>query len=250
MNFSGIPKQTYIGWTLRKLLTVIPDDSVLPILQGSLRGKRWIVGSTVRGCWLGSYEHEKQRLFARTITEGAVVYDIGANVGFYCLLSSSLVGPSGKVIAFEPSPRNVAYLAEHVQLNGAGNVTIVQAAVGDATGTVLFDDGANPSMGRVSPDGSRQVEMVSLDDELAEGRLLPPDFVKIDVEGAELKVLHGAKALLAEHRPILFLATHSPDMHKACCGFLAEAGYDVSPIGADSIDSTDELVAIPCQSSR
>lgn len=65
---------------------------VVPVLQGSLRGRKWIVGSSNHGCWLGSYEWKKQRLFTRTVSSGDVVFDIGAHVGFYTLLASVLVG--------------------------------------------------------------------------------------------------------------------------------------------------------------
>src|SRR5512139_3781902 len=98
MNFSGISNHSVVGKALRFPLRLIPDDATLPILQGRLRGKRWISGSCNHGCWLGSYEYHKRVLFERTITPGSVVFDLGAHVGFYTLLASVLVGHAGRVV--------------------------------------------------------------------------------------------------------------------------------------------------------
>src|SRR5574341_673203 len=132
MNFSAISSNSGVGIALRYPLRWIPHERVVPVLQGRLRGKRWIVGASVHGCWLGSYEYDKQKRFVREIKKGDVVYDIGAHVGFYTLLASELVGPSGQVIAFEPLPRNLGYLHRHLALNSCKNVTVIEAAVGNA----------------------------------------------------------------------------------------------------------------------
>lgn len=63
MDFSGISNQTLIGKALRYPLKLIPQQMRIPILQGQLKGKKWIVGSSQHGCWLGSYEYDKQLLF-------------------------------------------------------------------------------------------------------------------------------------------------------------------------------------------
>jgi hypothetical protein len=150
VNFSAISSRSRMGKLLRLPLRLLPSNAVLPILQGRLKGKKWIVGSSVHGCWLGSYEFDKQRLFEQTVTRGSVVFDIGAHVGFYTLLSSVLVGTVGKVFAFEPVPRNLHYLYEHLRFNDATNVTVTEAAVADACGTTLFDESANSATGHLS----------------------------------------------------------------------------------------------------
>src|ERR1035438_590714 len=91
INFSGISGRTFIGKALRFPLSLIPCGTQMPILQGPLYGKRWIVGSSNHGCWLGSYEYPKQKAISAAIKRGDVVYDLGANVGFYSLLASVLV---------------------------------------------------------------------------------------------------------------------------------------------------------------
>ena len=134
---------TFLGRMLRLPLSLVPKTAVVPILQGPLKGKRWIVGSGIHRLWLGSYEPSKMAVAAELTSTGAIVFDIGANVGIYTLLFSARAGQSGRVVAFEPSPRNVAYLKQHLTLNDASNVEVVEAAVSDAVGRSSFDDTAD-----------------------------------------------------------------------------------------------------------
>ena len=72
---------------IRLPLRTVPPGTVVPILTGRLRGRKWIVGSGDHSCWIGSYELEKQRAFAQVVHPGETVFDLGANVGFYTLLA-------------------------------------------------------------------------------------------------------------------------------------------------------------------
>lgn len=215
----------------------------MPILQGRLRGKKWIVKSGNHGYWLGSYEYEKRRMFEEIIREGSVVFDIGAHVGFYTLLASELVGSSGKVFAFEPLPRNLRFLRSHLEINCITNVKVIEAAVLDVSGTTSFEEGPNSSEGHIISTGSLEVRTVSLDALVRSGEVPLPDFMKIDVEGAEMLVLSGATQVLESGQPTLFLATHARDVHHHCCKFLQSLGYTLEPITGDSIDATDEVLA-------
>jgi len=134
LNFSGIRRYSLLGAALRAPLHLIPDDAVVPILQGPLRGKRWIAGSSNHGCWLGSYEFAKQKAIARAVRRGMVCWDIGAHVGFYTLLFAQLAGPEGEVYAFEPAADNLTFLLYHVAMNGFPNVEIVPVAPSNYTG--------------------------------------------------------------------------------------------------------------------
>lgn len=243
-NFSGISNKGLIGKLLRLLLRLLPKDMKLPVLQGKLKGKRWIVGSGNHGCWLGSYEYEKQNLFAEMIQEGSIVFDIGAHVGFYTLLASELVGPKGKVIAFEPFPRNIRYLKEHLRLNHCYNVTVIEAAVAEQNSITFFEEGSSSSMGHISSEGPLEIKQFSLDVLISKEKIPLPDFMKIDVEEAELLVLSGAKMLLANHHPTIFLATHGTEAHQQCCKLLKSSGYELQSINNNSIDETDEVLAI------
>lgn len=245
MNFSGISSKSVIGKLLRLPLRLIPSGMILPILQGRLKGKKWIAGSGNHGCWIGSYEHEKQTLFAKTIQEGFVVYDIGAHVGFYTLLASEIIGLNGKVAAFEPLPRNIHYLKEHLRLNRCENVTVLEAAVAERSGITFFEESTNNYMGSLSSKGRLEIKVVSLDNLVSKGEIPPPDYMKIDVEGSEMLVLSGAKSLLAQYHPTIFLATHGNKVHQQCCKFLKSIGYDLQSINEkQNIYETDEILAL------
>ena len=243
MNFTSISNKSILGRIMRFPLKFIPSGIKVPILQGKLKGKKWIVGSFNHGCWLGSYEYKKQTLFAETVTEGAVVYDVGAHVGFYTLLASEIVGQSGKVIAFEPLPQNLHYLNKHLSLNQCGNVKVIEAAVAEESGTTFFTKGISSSMGYLSSTGDYEVKVVSLDNLVLNREIPYPDYMKIDVEGAELLVLSGAKKILNDFAPVIFLATHGADIHKQCCDFLKSAGYHLQSIEEKNIYETDEILA-------
>jgi FkbM family methyltransferase len=217
----------------------------VPILQGPLKRKRWIAGSSIHGCWLGSYEYEKQKVFIKRVKPGDVVFDIGANVGFYTLLASVLVGNEGKVIAFEPLPRNLVYLNRHMKMNHCPNVTIYQYAVSDNTGEACFNASSNPSMGHLSEGGEIKVKTVALDELILLRDISPPEVLKIDVEGAEDRVLKGAEHTINRHKPIIFLSTHSPKVHHSCCERLKTLKYNLLALDHNTLEYSDEILAIP-----
>src|SRR3984957_348930 len=92
------PSTTTVGRLLRLPLRVVPRERPVRILGGPLRGWRWVPAAASHGCWLGTFERAEQDVFARTIRPGDVVYDLGANVGFYPLLAEKLPGPRGALV--------------------------------------------------------------------------------------------------------------------------------------------------------
>jgi FkbM family methyltransferase len=245
MNFSKINYKSFIGRLLRLPLRLIPKNAVMPILQGALRGKKWVVGSGEHGYWLGSYEMNKRLAFENTVKPGSVVYDIGANVGYFTLLAAVLAGEMGKVYAFEPLPRNIDFLRKHISLNKLTNVEVIEAAVSDHMGQALFDLGASTAMGHLSETGGLHVQMVSLDQMIENEDLAAPDVMKIDVEGAEHDVLHGAENLIENARPILFLDTHQREAHRKTLEFLQNHNYQIDILDGKSIQETRELIPHP-----
>lgn len=178
------------------------------------------------------------------VAPGTVFFDVGAHVGFYTLLASSLVQQSGKVIAFEPFPRNIQYLEKHLTMNGVQNVALFKAAVSDHAGKAAFQEGPTSSMGQINEKGELVVEMVALDDLFLKGLVPLPDYIKIDVEGAELSVLAGARHILTVGRPTIFLATHGPEIHLNCLSMLQSLGYNCFPLdNMNDIRSCDEIMA-------
>lgn len=229
MKLTAISNETFLGMVLRLPLKLIPGRTRVPILRGRLRGTRWIVGSCGNnGCWLGSYEYEQRLAFERMIHGGSVVYDVGAHVGFYTLLASKLVGPEGRVIAFEPLPRNLHFLRGHLRLNKIDNVEIIERALSDSEDEVSFSEGENSFNARIDPSGWVTVQTATLDELVARAGLPAPDFVKMDIEGAEVLALNGARRMLTSHHPTIFLTTHGPEINRDCVALLKELDYELT----------------------
>lgn len=244
MNFLDISSKTILGKLLRLPLKFLPNGMVIPILQGKLKGKKWIVGSHVHGCWLGSYEYEKRKVFEKLILPGSVVFDIGAHVGFYTLLASELVGNKGKVYAFEPLKRNILYLKKHLTLNKISNVEVFEVAISNVNNQVKFKQENSSSEGHICQEGNIYVTVASIDRIIEENNLLPPSYMKIDIEGGEINALKGAQNTLLKYHPTIFLATHGINIHKNCCEYLKSLNYNLKPINENKkLDEVDELIA-------
>jgi FkbM family methyltransferase len=243
MNFSKMPNSTWWGRAIRFPLRLIPPGLVISIFQGPLKGKKWIAGSSVNGCWLGSYEYEKQRIFSATILDSSVVYDIGAHAGFYTLLASKLVGLHGKVLAFEPLPENLMFLKEHLRINNISNVEVFNVAISDSSGTFMFEEGVHSSMGRLSDRGIIPVLTTTLDKLIDNSQLPLPDIIKMDIEGEELSALRGAEKLIEKKHPVIFLATHGDVIHQQCCDLLTDYGYVLSAIDGHDLEFSTEVLA-------
>lgn len=143
----------------------------------------------------GIYEPTETKLIQSIIKPGDNVVDIGAHIGYYTLIMSKLVGPTGMVFAFEPDEGNFELLEKNVKLNGCTNVMLENMVVTDTVGPVkLFngDESSNPTIVG-SDDKFTLVNGTSLDTYF---RGINVDFIKMDVEGAEYLVLKGAVRLL------------------------------------------------------
>jgi FkbM family methyltransferase len=140
---------------------------------------------------------------------------------------SRLVGPQGRVFAFEANPVNAAKLRKHLDLNNIKNVEVIEAAVTDRAGETFFHTNENASehgyMGKISESGTR-VRTVRLDD------FPTPDLIKMDIEGAETLALTGAARLLSEHKSTIFLALHDGAFEQAPA-ILKQHGYRIEPVG-------------------
>ncbi len=161
---------------------------------------------------LGTYELPVQQALSENVGPGGVVYDVGANIGYFTMLAARRVGQAGQVYAFEPVARNAAAIERAALLNGFDRVTVFEKAVGASTGpselllarhiggAMLASVGAPPDRS-----GSVEVEVVALDNFIDERRLRPPSLIKIDVEGAELEVLRGMTDTLRTQAPLLIV---------------------------------------------
>ena len=147
-----------------------------------------------------TWNSDEYDAFRRDVTPGDVVLDVGANLGAYTLLFAQWVGPSGRVLAFEPAPEPREGLMRLLEANGlSSRVKVVQAAVSDAEGSAIFRaDGVNGGsrlVGRPEA-GAVTVPTVTID-AVCSREGVTPRFIKIDAEGAELDVLRGARETIA-----------------------------------------------------
>jgi FkbM family methyltransferase len=152
----------------------------------------------------GEYEPHLTAVFERYCTPGTTVVDVGANLGYYTLLASKLVGPGGRVISLEPNSENCRLLLSSLRLGGVTNVQLVPVAADAATGWAYYSTHVGSNGGFID-DGDLLahpgvvVPTFRLDD-IVEG---PVAFLKMDVEGAEGRVVEGARQLIERDRPIV-----------------------------------------------
>jgi FkbM family methyltransferase len=171
------------------------------------RSNRWTFESDLAiDCEMASSSHEDS--FARAlfdaISQGANVWDVGANIGYYTVLLAQAVGDQGMVCAFEPNPQCLSRLPEILKRNGVSNVRLIDAALGDRNGfapMVITPDYS--VVGRIeiesSPTaaGTVPVRIMTGDSAVATEHLPIPNLIKIDVEGFEEEVILGLKKTLA-----------------------------------------------------
>lgn len=162
----------------------------------------------------GSYEPTTRRVLEALVTSGATVVDVGANIGYFTVLSALLAGPTGRVIAFEPEPRNHAVLTDNVARNGLRQVMVVQAACADRVGQHELSINSSETgwhrlvaAGEVGRGKRVVVEVTTVDTIVGEA---PVDVVKIDVEGHEGAVVTGMAQTLADNPGITVILEHSP----------------------------------------
>jgi len=186
--------------------------------------------------WLGTYEPELQSALHELIPAGAVVYDVGANIGYVSLLLAKAAGETGKVFAFEALPSNVVQLRRNVELNAMqSRVMVVAKAVTKAHGPVRFLVHASGGMGKAVGSAGRDdhyqaevsVDGISLDEFTFEQGNPPPQVVKMDIEGGEVMALPGMRRLLAEVCPLMLMELHGPESSRVAWKTLTDAGYEI-----------------------
>jgi len=212
------------------------------IKHGVGQGLRFNIGGTVAGFLLGSSEPTIQKVLQMLVQPGAVVYDIGANVGFLTVIAARLTGPSGRVFAFEPLTENFRHLEHNIHLNDFDYVNAIECALADRDETALFLISKSPTWGelasvsgRVEDEIGRTEVTVCRLDTIVQQRSFPmPNLIKIDVEGAEVLVLNGALTTIQQARPILLIELHGTNA--AIAEKLSALGYfPVVVEGAGSI---------------
>jgi FkbM family methyltransferase len=219
-----------------------------------------------------AFERVQRSVLDRLITSGQTIIDVGANFGFYTCLLAKRVGPRGRVIAFEPTPKTFDVLREHVILNRLEHVVDCHnQAMADQPGNrelYIYEDDRDVynSLGAVSgfaaqrPVGKMTVPTVTLDQVLEEAPHDRGCFIKIDVEGFQHQVLLGGQRSLRQRRNVSLMV----EMHEATslqCGssaretleLMTDCGFAVhlmTPRGLAPFDARNDLHLLQDQYSR
>lgn len=196
----GVRRGEPFAWRMK-------NDAVLAIspVEGF---KPWSVGWT---CFeQEEWEPHVERLLRRLLRPGDVALDVGANLGYFSAVMAQCVGQSGRVFSLEPVPATFRLLDLCARLNAFSQMTPLRTALGAAPGSaqIRYDPSAagqasihqNGTAGEME---SVDVQIVRLDDLIAQGTLLPPRLIKVDVEGHERDVFLGAVQTLRKHQPLI-----------------------------------------------
>jgi FkbM family methyltransferase len=207
------------------------------IAAGDLAGYTILLDMQVdKDYWLGTYEPELQAALRELIQPGAVIYDVGANIGYVSLLLAKAAGRNGKVYAFEALPENAERWRKNIALNAMGtHLDLYAGAVTRSGGPVRFLVHASGGMGKAFGSAGRQdpylseisVPGISLDEFVYELGNPPPQVIKMDIEGGEVLALPGMQRVLADARPLMLMELHGPESSRVAWESLTGAGYQI-----------------------
>jgi FkbM family methyltransferase len=163
------------------------------------------------------YEPDNFNFLKTQCKPGSLVLDIGSHIGLFASVAAKIVGPKGKVFAFEPAPKTNALLHQTIALNNLQNIVQPRnEAMAKQVGETVFfvsDENADNSNSMVSYLQDRKLHSINItvstiDSFVKQARLRKVDFIKIDVEGAEYDAIQGAELTLKEMKPACILAIH------------------------------------------
>ncbi len=219
----------------RALLRPIVAGRRVPGTPLTLRFPAWQHLGLLTPGGMRSFEPELSAHIHSWVRPGHVALDVGANVGFYSLLLAHLVGPTGAVHAFEPDPQSSRWLLENVRLNRLEQVTPWLLALSSADGVsdLHLDLRASRSTSLVAGwglpvDQHRRQRLRAATARLDSLEIDAVDFIKIDVEGAELEFLIGARDTLSRSRPVLLIEVLVQGHFDEVMSLLANLEYDVA----------------------
>ena len=208
---------------------ILPPGPVWVVIQGGpLRGKRFLCDPRFHlGYIRGDHEPWMVEWLKNFLYPGGTFVDVGAHIGYFTLIAADIVGPKGRVIAFEPAPRNASILMANVNSAGKGDmVEIVRAAVGAKSGTILFQVVSGQDYcSRIAAEGECSETIVVVQCTLNEFDLPQGTVIKVDVEGAEVDVLQGATNHLEDKKTTWIIEAHRPDLEQTILTILRQYGY-------------------------
>jgi FkbM family methyltransferase len=180
------------------------------IQRGAGKGLRFDASGCNPGYLTGTSEPLEQELLLRYCRPGEVIYDLGANAGFYAMIAARAVGHKGHVYAFEPMPALALRTRENAARNSFKNVHVTEAAVSAIDGEISFG-----VFGLLNTNNSTRVDQAGNVITVTSIRLdtfcvdhHPPDLLLIDIEGSEIEALEGGLQVISQHRPVIMVEVH------------------------------------------
>lgn len=186
---------------------------------------------------LGQYEQAKHKAIEMFLSHGKTFIDVGANKGDFSLLAAHIVGPEGRILSFEPAPDNCEWIRRSIVKNSYGNIDLYEIALSNENGEAELHLGEKSGWHSLIPgQPHRKKEIIPvktrrLDDFIEEIQFFRPiDIIKIDVEGAEMHVLRGARNVLAKNQRIIVLLDIHPQLGvdpKEVCLYLEDLDFSL-----------------------
>lgn len=233
--------------------TIYKPGTVATIIQGPLKGYKYKISEN--SGWspiYGGWEPVASQVYHQFVKPGYTVYDLGANTGIHSLLFSKLVGKTGKVFAMEPLPENIKEIESIISLNHVENIEIIDKAIAEKSGTLKFKMGNTNKQGSLVGIGCEtgdeiEVKVTTLDQLIHTGLPLP-DFIKIDIEGAESLAVEGFSQSINQSYPIFAIDLHTPEQDVKVGKFFQKHGYKLYRLGDENAkrftNQTEILVEI------
>ena len=205
------------------------------------------------------HERYEADLVQRLLADADVFWDVGANVGYFTLVAATALKNRGRIMAFEPGQNAYARLTENLALNPYRNIQTFAVAVSDREGEAVLhlagdiaDSSASlyPAAGAQAQAGQEVCRTVALDHFLKSEGLRPPNLIKLDAEGAELAVLHGAQGLLADSPPLWLMEMEEKTLaaagasKAAVAHFLTGYGYRAAHLSKGRWYATADLATV------
>ncbi len=201
----------------------------------------------------GQRELDHKRILERVLAPGMTIFDIGANIGYYVLMELGLVGPTGRILAIEPSPNNLSLLRRNLALNQASErVTVIEGAVSDHRGRAKIHLSRQSNLNTFHAVGTavahltgESVEVETFTVPALAAEYGAPDLIRMDVEGHEVEVIEGLLGALEadEMAPMIVFETHrtryAPDHDMAAVlRRIFDCGYRVAMAASSSAEGT------------
>lgn len=217
--------------TLIKLYHKLQDDTQR--INANIKGINYLLDLTEivdNKVFYGNWEYDTTKIFKEKIKKGMTILDVGANMGYFTLLGAKLTGSKGKVYAFEPTSGGIKRLKKNVSLNNFNNIKIENIGLSDENKKIEAKIRHSWKRKELKESKREVVLLKRLDDYVKQNKVEKIDFVKIDVDGYEYKVLKGAIEVLKKDKPIICMEIGNSKVHHNLEDYGIDKGYSLQEI--------------------